>query len=87
MFKQHTFVKESVEYAVLHGITYTRAVEKLFDLEPLKELNYQGNVGELNRLHSHLLWLGLFADGFGFESLFMNAGSIEKEYRMQRKNL
>lgn len=25
---------------------------------------------ELGRLHSHLLWLGLLADGFGFESLF-----------------
>lgn len=27
--------------------------------------------GELHRMHSHLLWLGLFADAFGFESLFM----------------
>ena len=26
---------------------------------------------ELHRMHSHLLWLGLFADAFGFESLFM----------------
>jgi ech hydrogenase subunit E len=26
---------------------------------------------ELHRVHSHLLWLGLFADAFGFESLFM----------------
>ena len=25
---------------------------------------------ELSRIHSHLLWLGLLADGFGFESLF-----------------
>jgi len=27
--------------------------------------------GELHRLHSHLLWIGLLADAFGFESLFM----------------
>ena len=27
--------------------------------------------GELHRMHSHLLWLGLLADAFGFESLFM----------------
>jgi ech hydrogenase subunit E len=26
---------------------------------------------ELHRIHSHLLWLGLLADSFGFESLFM----------------
>jgi ech hydrogenase subunit E len=26
---------------------------------------------ELHRIQSHLLWLGLFADSFGFESLFM----------------
>ena len=28
---------------------------------------------EFSRLHSHLLWLGLFADSFGFENLFMGA--------------
>lgn len=28
---------------------------------------------ELSRMHSHLLWLGLLADGFGFEALFMHA--------------
>ena len=30
------------------------------------------------RLHSHLLWLGLFADSFGFENLFMNAWRIRE---------
>jgi Ni,Fe-hydrogenase III large subunit len=34
--------------------------------------------GEYSRLHSHLLWLGLFADALGFESLFYNAWKIRE---------
>ena len=34
---------------------------------------------ELHRLHSHLLWLGLFADSFGFESLFMQFWKIREK--------
>lgn len=34
---------------------------------------------ELSRLHSHLLWLGLLADGFGFESLFMQAWRLREK--------
>ena len=29
-------------------------------------------------MHSHLLWLGLFADAMGFESLFMNAWRLRE---------
>jgi len=34
---------------------------------------------ELSRLHSHLLWLGLFADAFGFENLFMNCWRLREQ--------
>ena len=34
--------------------------------------------GEYSRIHSHLLWLGLFADALGFESLFYNAWKIRE---------
>jgi ech hydrogenase subunit E len=34
---------------------------------------------ELSRMHSHLLWLGLLADGFGFESLFMHSWRIREQ--------
>ncbi len=34
---------------------------------------------ELHRIHSHLLWLGLFADSFGFESLFMQWWKIREK--------
>lgn len=33
---------------------------------------------ELHRMHSHLLWLGLFADALGFESLFMQFWKIRE---------
>lgn len=33
---------------------------------------------ELSRVHSHLLWLGLLADGFGFDSLFMHCWRIRE---------
>ena len=33
---------------------------------------------ELHRMHSHLLWLGLFADAFGFESLFMQFWKVRE---------
>ena len=34
--------------------------------------------GELSRLHSHLLWLGLMADAMGFESLFMHSWRVRE---------
>ncbi|MBQ2747853.1 MAG: NADH-quinone oxidoreductase subunit D, partial [Firmicutes bacterium] len=33
---------------------------------------------ELSRLHSHLLWLGLLADAFGFESLFNHCWRVRE---------
>jgi len=34
---------------------------------------------ELHRMQSHLLWLGLFADSFGFEALFMQFWKIREK--------
>jgi ech hydrogenase subunit E len=72
-YNQTTYICERIcgICSALHGITYTMAVEKLFDIEIPERAQYiRVIIGELNRVHSHLLWLGLFADGFGFESLF-----------------
>ena len=33
---------------------------------------------EMSRIHSHMLWLGLAADGFGFESLFMHCWRVRE---------
>ena len=34
---------------------------------------------ELSRLHNHLMWLGLLADAFGFESLFMDCWRLREK--------
>jgi len=48
------------------------ALEKLVDVEVPERAQYLRVIwAELNRLESHLLWLGLLADAMGFESLFM----------------
>jgi ech hydrogenase subunit E len=33
----------------------------------------------MSRIHSHILWLGLFADAFGFESLFMHSWRVREK--------
>lgn len=54
-----------------HGYGYASATEKLLGIEIPRRAEYLRSIlQELSRIHSHLLWLGLLADGFGFESLF-----------------
>ncbi|MDL2268286.1 nickel-dependent hydrogenase large subunit, partial [Desulfovibrio sp. OttesenSCG-928-G15] len=56
----------------IHAMCYVNCIEQLMKLEVPKRASYLRIIwSELHRLHSHLLWLGLFADAFGFESLFM----------------
>ncbi|RLE53182.1 MAG: NADH-quinone oxidoreductase subunit D [Candidatus Methanomethylicota archaeon] len=56
----------------MHALCYCRAVEEILDLKVPDRARYLRVIwAELNRLESHLLWLGLFADAMGFESLFM----------------
>ena len=54
-----------------HGYGYASATEHLMGLEIPRRAQYlRAILEELSRIHSHLLWLGLLADAFGFESLF-----------------
>lgn len=56
----------------LHALCYCEGVEQIMGVEVPRRAKYLRTIwGELHRVHSHLLWLGLFADAFGFESLFM----------------
>lgn len=56
----------------IHAMTYCEAIELITDTEVPKRAQYLRTIwSELQRLQSHLLWLGLFAEAIGFESLFM----------------
>ena len=54
-----------------HGYGYASATEQLLGIEIPRRAEYLRAIfEELSRVHSHLLWLGLLADAFGFEALF-----------------
>ncbi len=63
-----------------HGLGYSEAVEHIMDLEVPRRAQYiRVILSEMSRIHSHLLWLGLLADGFGFESLFMQCWRLREQ--------
>ncbi|WP_026509929.1 MULTISPECIES: hydrogenase large subunit [unclassified Butyrivibrio] len=63
-----------------HGLGYCDAVEHIMDLEVPDRAKYlRTMLSELSRMHSHMLWLGLLADAFGFESLYMECWRIREE--------
>ena len=64
----------------IHGQTYCQAIETLMNVQvPPRALYLRTAWGELSRIHSHLLWLGLMADGMGFESLFMHSWRVREK--------
>ena len=55
-----------------HSLTYTEGVEALAPFEIPRRAKYLREViAELERIHSHLLWLGLLGHWAGFDTLFM----------------
>ncbi len=63
----------------IHGATYCQGIEQIMNIDVPERAQYLRVIwSEYSRLHSHLLWLGLFADSFGFENLFMNAWRIRE---------
>lgn len=55
-----------------HTLAYCLAIEKIAKMEVPKRGQYiRVIIGELERLHSHMLWLGLAAHIIGFDSAFM----------------
>lgn len=62
-----------------HGWGYCAAVEGAMDVQVPDRAEYLRTIWhELSRVHSHLLWLGLLADGFGFESLFQHCWRVRE---------
>ena len=65
-----------------HGLGYCEALEAIFKAEVPERAKFLRTFWfEMSRMHSHLLWLGLLADAFGFDALFMQA------WRMREKIL
>jgi membrane-bound hydrogenase subunit alpha len=55
-----------------HTTAFVQAVEEIMKLDvPRRGLYLRTLVCELERLHSHLLWLGVAAHEVGFDSMFM----------------
>lgn len=55
-----------------HNACITHTIEKVLGIEPLLSVKMTRNViGELERIHSHLMWLGFLFHDIGFDTLFM----------------
>jgi Ni,Fe-hydrogenase III large subunit len=63
----------------IHSQTYVQGIEQIMGLEIPERAQFLRTIwSEYSRLHSHLLWLGCFADSMGFESLFMNSWRLRE---------
>ena len=83
-FKEYVYIAERIcgICSFLHGMGYCESVEHIMNIEVPERSKYLRTIWcEMSRMHSHLLWLGLLADAFGFESLFMQS------WRMREKIL
>ncbi len=81
-FNQMVYVTERVcgICSFGHGFGYCEAVEDIMDIEVPERAKYLRTIWfELSRMHSHFLWLGLLADGFGFENLFYQCWRIREK--------
>jgi len=80
-FQEFVYVAERVcgICSFIHGQTYCQAIEEIMNIPVPPRAKYLRTIwGEMSRIHSHLLWLGLMADAFGFESLFMHSWRIRE---------
>ena len=81
-FNQMTYVVERTcgICSFQHGMGYCEAVEHIFGVEVPDRAKFLRTIwAEIGRMHSHLLWLGLLADGFGFENLFYQCWRVREK--------
>lgn len=81
-FQEYVYVAERIcgICSFMHGMGYCQAVEKVMQIEVPPRADYLRVIwAEMSRIHSHLLWLGLLADSFGFESLFMQSWRLREK--------
>lgn len=81
-FDQVTFVIERIcgICSTSHPFAYTRAVEDIFPMEAPERAKYiRTIIAEGERIHSHLLWLGLAGHFLGYNTVFMWAWKLREE--------
>lgn len=81
-FQDYVYVAERIcgICSFMHGMGYCMAIEDIMKIELPGRANYLRVMwAELSRIHSHTLWLGLLADAFGFESLFMQCWRLREK--------
>ncbi len=81
-FQQYTYVAERIcgICSFMHGMGYCMTIESIMEIEIPERAKFLRTIwAELSRMHSHILWLGLLADAFGFESLFMQSWKIREQ--------
>jgi Ni,Fe-hydrogenase III large subunit len=80
-FPEYVYVAERIcgICSFIHGSTYVQAIENVMGIEvPERALYLRIIWSEYSRMHSHLLWMGLFADSLGFENLFMQSWRLRE---------
>lgn len=80
-YNQFIYVAERIcgICAMGHSMGYAETIESLMGIEVPKRAEYLRTIWhELSRIHSHVLWLGLAADAFGFESMFMHCWRLRE---------
>lgn len=80
-YNQFVYVAERIcgICAFGHSMGYSETIERLMGIEIPKRAEYLRVIWhELSRIHSHILWLGLAADAFGHEALFMHCWRLRE---------
>jgi ech hydrogenase subunit E len=80
-FHEFTYVAERVcgICSFIHGMGYCQAVEEIMGIDiPPRAKVLRTFWAELSRVHSHMMWLGLLADAFGYENLFMQCWRVRE---------
>jgi len=81
-FENSTFVIERIcgICSTSHPFAYTRAVEDIFPMEVSMRSKYiRTIIAEGERVHSHLLWLGLAGHFLGYNTVYMWAWKLREE--------
>lgn len=81
-FDQSTFVIERIcgICSTSHPYAYTRAVEDIMSVEVPERAKYiRTIIAEGERIHSHLLWLGLAGHFLGYNTIFMWSWKLREE--------